>query len=46
MTAEQVLQEGRKPLARPYRRLTGEAMADAVVARETRGVRPDDAATP
>ena len=41
VTAEEVLREGRKPLARPYRRLTGEPMADAAVARETRGVRED-----
>jgi len=40
ISAEDVLSGGRRPLARPYRRLADEPMADAVGARETRGVHP------
>ena len=38
LRSEDVLAEGRRVLARPYRRLTDAPMADAVGARVTRGV--------
>ena len=38
--AESTLNTVEGPLARPYRRLTAEGMADVEVAREARGVHP------
>jgi Mannosylglycerate hydrolase MGH1-like glycoside hydrolase domain len=42
LTGEELLREGRRSLSRPFRHLTGEPMADAARARETRGVRLGD----
>ncbi len=44
LTAENVLEEEDRPLARPYRRVTDESMADVGTAREARGVHPDQPA--
>jgi hypothetical protein len=38
LDADDVLREGGRPLARPYRRLADEKLADAAGARQTRGV--------
>jgi hypothetical protein len=46
LTGEELLREGRRSLSRPFRHLTGEPMADAARARETRGVRLGADATP
>ena len=37
LTAEEVLHGGRRPLSRPYRRLTGAPIGDVATARESRG---------
>jgi hypothetical protein len=46
LTPEELQHEGRRVLSRPFRHLTGEPMADAAHARETRGVRPGADARP
>ena len=40
LTPESVLEPEDRPLARPYRRVTGEPIADVATAREARGVHP------
>ena len=40
LTPAAVLEPDDRPLARPYRRVTGEPIADVATAREARGVHP------
>jgi hypothetical protein len=40
LDAANTLSEEDRPLARPYRRVTGEPIADVETAREARGVHP------
>ena len=40
LTPQDVLPPEARPLAKPYRRVTGEAMARVETAREARGVHP------
>ncbi|MET0143937.1 MAG: glucosidase, partial [Ilumatobacteraceae bacterium] len=44
LTPQNVLEEEDRPLARPYRRVTDESMADVGTAREARGVYPEGSA--
>jgi hypothetical protein len=40
LDADDILRDGGRPLAHPYRRLTDEPLGDAAVARDARGARP------